>query len=74
MSFKTYAKAVIQARQKKKMMFGEQHLVRFGSMSKPAGSDPLAPLQDSDLDPPQVNTILLDPTKLLATHQPTLQQ
>ena len=56
------------------MMFGEQHLVRFGSMSKPAGSDPLAPLQDSDLDPPQVNTLLLDPTKLLATHQPTLQQ
>ena len=41
--------SVLQARQKKKMMFGEQHLVRFGSMSKPAGSEPLATLPDPDL-------------------------
>ena len=39
------------------MMFGEQHLVRFGSMSKPAGSEALATLQDSDLEPPEVNAI-----------------
>ena len=36
------------------MMFGEQHLVRFGSMSKATGAESLATLQDSDLDPPQV--------------------
>lgn len=46
----------LQARQKRKMMFGEQHLVRFGSMSKPVGSDPPVTLQDSDLDPPEVNS------------------
>ena len=49
---------LLQARQKKKMMFGEQHLVRFGSVSRPAGTDPPVILQDSDLDPPQVNIII----------------
>lgn len=45
-------------------MFGEQHLVRFGSMSKPVGLDPPATLQDSDLDPPQAIPFLHDPNIL----------
>ncbi len=47
-----------QARQKKKMMFGEQHLVRFGSMTKPAETDPLGDPQDA-MDPQQVTYALL---------------
>lgn len=47
-----------QARQKKKMMFGEQHLVRFGSMTKPAETDPLGDPQDA-MDPQQVTHALL---------------
>lgn len=43
------------------MMFGEQHLVRFGSMSKPVGSDPPVTLQDSELDPPEVTTMTARP-------------
>ena len=30
---------VVQARQKKRMMFGEQHLARFGSMTARQGAD-----------------------------------
>ncbi len=48
----------VQARQKKKMMFGEQHLVRFGSMTKPAGTDILGEGEGEDpqnaVDPQQV--------------------
>ncbi len=40
------------------MMFGEQHLVRFGSMTKPAGTDPLGDPQDI-MDPQQVTYALL---------------
>ena len=40
------------------MMFGEQHLVRFGSMIKPAETDPLGDPQDA-MDPQQVTYALL---------------
>ena len=40
------------------MMFGEQHLVRFGSMTKPAETDPLEDPQDV-MDPQQVTYALL---------------
>ena len=40
------------------MMFGEQHLVRFGSMTKPAETDPLGDPQDA-MDPQQVTFALL---------------
>ncbi|KAL0027199.1 hypothetical protein WJX77_002651 [Trebouxia sp. C0004] len=46
---------ILKARQKKKMMFGEQHLVRFGSMTKPADTDPLGDPQDA-MDPQQAST------------------
>ncbi|KAL0047867.1 hypothetical protein WJX82_001975 [Trebouxia sp. C0006] len=46
---------VLKARQKKKMMFGEQHLVRFGSMTKPAETDSLGDPQDV-MDPQQAGT------------------
>jgi len=49
----------LQARQKKKMMFGEQHLVRFGSMTKPADTDPLARTPQDAMDPQQVTHALL---------------
>ncbi len=39
-------------------MFGEQHLVRFGSMTKPADTDPLGDPQDA-MDPQQVTHALL---------------
>lgn len=48
----------LQARQKKKMMFGEQHLVRFGSMTKPKETDTLGEPQDA-MDPQQVTHALL---------------
>ncbi len=40
------------------MMFGEQHLVRFGSMTKPAETDSLGDPQDV-MDPQQVTYALL---------------
>ncbi len=40
------------------MMFGEQHLVRFGSMTKPAETDTLGEPQDA-MDPQQVTHALL---------------
>ncbi|KAL0030048.1 hypothetical protein WJX79_003167 [Trebouxia sp. C0005] len=46
---------VLKARQKKKMMFGEQHLVRFGSMTKPKETDTLGEPQDA-MDPQQAST------------------
>ena len=43
------------------MMFGEQHLMRFGSMSKPAGTDALA---DPDTNPQGVEGGPADPLQV----------
>ena len=45
------------------MMFGEQHLVRFGNMTKPAGVNPPPDTQDAP-DPQQVTyTLAASPSR-----------